>query len=370
VSIERNAELIYICDLICKYFPMAGITLAERDLAETRERLEAWFRHRWGNDAAVSELRLANRAAGWSSESLVFAAVAKGTASEYVVRIPPAGGGIFRDYDLGGQTLTQELLHEYGVATPTPIFYEPDREWIGSKFLVMPRIVGHTPSDTSYAMKGWLHDAGSEVQRRVHDSFLDTLARLHRVPVDEAPWLERPTGVGVSAEIAWWQDYVRWGSENQVPELMTEAFNWLLRNQPQRPMTLSVCWGDARLSNAIFDDAGDIVGALDWEQACICPAEADVAWWLATRKQMLEVNGINADPELPGFDSRTAVIRRYEEMIGRPLENMYWYEIFAMVRMGCCILRTQVLLRRNGQADHFLTKAPILPAWALATIRA
>jgi hypothetical protein len=40
-----------------------------------------------------------------------------------------------------------------------------------------------------------------------------------------------------------------------------------------------------------------------------------------------------------------------------------------MVRMGCRILRTQVLLRRIGQDDHFLTKAPILPAWTAAAIR-
>ena len=49
----------------------------------------------------------------------------------------------------------------------------------------------------------------------------------------------------------------------------------------------------------------------------MCPAEADIAWWLATRKQMLEVDGIDADPELPGFDSRAAVVRRFEEMIGQ-----------------------------------------------------
>jgi aminoglycoside phosphotransferase (APT) family kinase protein len=263
-----------------------------------------------------------------------------------VVRIPPAGG-IFREYDLGGQTLTQELLHEYGIATPSPILYEPDRNWIGSKFLVMPLIIGHTPSDTSYATRGWLHDAGPGVQRRAHDSFLETLAALQRVPVSEASWLERPAGVGITAELAWWQDYARWGSDNQVPDVMTEVFAWLLRHQPDNQGPLTVCWGDARLSTA----------------------EADFAWWLATRKQMLEVNGIDADPELPGFDSRDDVIRRFETMIGRPLENLDWYEIFAMVRIGCCILRTQVLLRSNGQADHFLPKAPILPAWTIATIR-
>jgi hypothetical protein len=43
-------------------------------------------------------------------------------------------------------------------------------------------------------------------------------------------------------------------------------------------------------------------------------------------------------------------------MIGRPLVDLHWYEVFAMVRMGCCILRTQELLRSIGQGDHFLTQ--------------
>jgi aminoglycoside phosphotransferase (APT) family kinase protein len=130
-----------------------------------------------------------------------------------------------------------------------------------------------------------------------------------------------------------------------------------------------LCWGDARLSNAIFDNSGQLVGALDWEQACICPAETDFAWWLATRRQMLEVNGLDVDPELPGFDTREHVIRRFGQMIGRPLIALDWYEIFAMVRMGCCILRTQVLLRAIGQSDHFLTRAPFLPNWTIEAIR-
>jgi aminoglycoside phosphotransferase (APT) family kinase protein len=362
--------MLYNGSVVCNASRVAGITLAQRDLDATRVQLQAWFEHRFAGEANVSELRAANRAAGWSSESLVFTAEVGGGTSEYVVRIPPAGGGIFREYDLGAQTLTQELLHEYGVVTPSPILYEPDRAWIGSKFLVMPRIIGHTPSDTTYATRGWLHDAGPVVQRRAHDSFLDTLASLHRVPVGEAPWLERPSGVGIVAELKWWQDYARWGTDSQVPELMADAFDWLIRHRPTETTELSVCWGDARLSNAIFDDSGQIVGALDWEQACVCPAETDFAWWLATRRQMLEVNGIDADPELPGFDSREVVVRLYEEMIGRPLNDLPWYEIFAMVRMGCCILRTQVLLRQTGQTEHFLTRAPILPAWTIATIRA
>ena len=124
--------------------------MTQRDLAATRTQLLVWFEHRFAGQAVVlSGLRPANKAAGWSSESLIVTADVGGTADDYVIRIPPAGGGIYPHYDLGMQTRTQEFLREHGVPTPAPIWYEPDSEWIGSQFLVMPRIVGHTPSDTS-----------------------------------------------------------------------------------------------------------------------------------------------------------------------------------------------------------------------------
>jgi len=346
---------------------MAGLSLGQRDLAATREQLAQWFEHKFGAPVDVGELRPANRAAGWSSESLLFTVDG---SKDFVVRIPPTGGGIYAEYDLAGQTRTQQCLHAHGIATPSPIHYEPDSSWLGSSFLVMPRIAGHTPSDTSYALRGWLHGAGIEVQRRVHDSFLETLAALQRVPVDQLPWLRRPTGVGNGAELAWWREYIEWATDKQVPGLLTDAFDWLYRHQPDDPPELAVCWGDARLSNAIFDDDGQIVGVLDWEQACLCPAETDFAWWLATRRQTMEVNGLDADPELPGFDSREEVICRFESMIGRALQDLDWYEIFAMVRMGCCIVRVQWLLRSVGQADHGLTRAPIMPAWTIEAIKA
>lgn len=348
---------------------MTGLSLGQRDLVATRAGLARWFERRFGETAEVGELRPANRAAGWSSTSLMFNVEQAGQTREFVVRIPPTGGGIYAEYDLAGQTRTHQYLSDRGIATPSPTHYESDSSWLGSSFLVMPRIVGHTPSDTSYAVRGWLHGAGAEVQRRVHDSFLHTLLALQRVPVSEASWLHRPTGVGNDAELIWWREYIEWATDTDVPNLINNAFDWLCRHQPPDPPNLAVCWGDARLSNAIFDDGGQIVGALDWEQACLCPAETDFAWWLATRRQTMEVNGIHADPELPGFDSRDVLIRRYEEMIGRPLQALAWYEIFAMVRMGCCILRVQWLLRSIGQADHELTRAPIMPAWAIEAIR-
>ena len=164
------------------------------------------------------------------------------------------------------------------------------------------------------------------------------------------------------------QDYRAISEMPGVENFLSDAFGRLDRNLPTESGPLAVSWGDARLSNTICDDSGAIAGVLDWEQACICPAEADLGWWLATRRQMLESQGIQADPELPGFDSRARLIERYEELIGRPLHNLDWFEMFSMVRMGCCILRMQMLLRRLGLTDHAFLRAPLLSAWVIETI--
>jgi aminoglycoside phosphotransferase (APT) family kinase protein len=340
---------------------MAGLSLTQRDLQETRQRLGDWFEHRFGDRVEVSELAPANPAGGYSSESLLLSIDDGQRSHDHIVRIPPSGGGIFADYDLEGQTKTQELLHRHGIPTPSPIHYEPSAEWIGSKFLVMPRIVGHTPADNEYAREGWLAEADADVRRRAHDSFLELLATIQNVPPTDAPWLRRETGIGNAAELDWWQQYVGWGTGRQVPGLLEDAFAWLREHQPTDPPQLSISWGDTRMGNCIFDDYGNVVGALDWEQACICPAEADLGWWLATRRQSREFMGMDSEP--PGFDPRETVIVRYEAMLGRALVDLEWYEMFAMARMGSCIARVQVLLHRLGQTEHHIMAAPLLPAW-------
>jgi len=81
---------------------MAGIALIQRDLADTRARLEVWFSHRFGGEAAVSELKAANRAAGWSSESLVFAADVANPKTQ-VSATTATGSTVLHARDIGGE---------------------------------------------------------------------------------------------------------------------------------------------------------------------------------------------------------------------------------------------------------------------------
>jgi hypothetical protein len=83
---------------------------------------------------------------------------------------------------------------------------------------------------------------------------------------------------------------------------------------------------------------------------------------------MLEVHRIHADPELPGLDDRADDIGRYQELITGKLVALQRHEHFAMVRIGCCTLRLQALLRARSQSDHVVLRAP-MPAWTIEALR-
>ena len=142
---------------------------------------------------------------------------------------------------------------------------------------------------------------------------------------------------------------------------------WLVRHRPEDESALTVCWGDARLSNAIFDDSGQLVGALLTGSRLVC----------APRNGLRLVachSSADAGGQRPRRRSGTARVRqprrRDPTLRGdhrRALVDLDWYEIFAMVRIAYYLAHAGVL-RSSGQADHFLTRAPILPTWTREAI--
>jgi aminoglycoside phosphotransferase (APT) family kinase protein len=351
---------------------VAAVSGKRRDLDAVAAGLTRWFTSQRDGDVTLSPLK-ANAASGYSSETLLFElTVTNGGAANVerlVVRLPPAGGGLFPEYELGRQAATQNLLADADLAVPAPAVFEADESWIGSPFLVMPQVSGRIPGDYVYLLKGWLKDASPDEQRACYQSYVDTMIALHRVEVtnDVTALLGRRAGVGLAAEIAWWSDYHDWATADQPDAHMAAAYRWVHDTAPADD-ALSITWGDPRFANASFDDDGRLLGAFDWEQAAVGPAELDIGWFFTCRRQVRDAFGIEADPELPGFLDRDATIDRIEQGLGRPLRDLEWHETFAAVRMGTCVVGIQRVLRRSGQLDHYLMQAPPLPPWALAAV--
>jgi aminoglycoside phosphotransferase (APT) family kinase protein len=354
---------------------MAGISALARDHDQVARELVRWWTSVFpmDGDARIRDITT-NRTSGFSSESLLVDVEVRRDGDlmvdEVVLRLPPAGGGLFPEYDLGRQAAVQALLADAGIPAPRPVRYEDDTSWLGSPFMVMPRIAGDLPSDFTYPVRGWVHDAPADAQRRVAEQFVDHLAALHSVDTTsrDLGFLERPAGTGLAGEIGWWSDYLDWATDGSPTPLMADAYAWVRSTSPTHTDPPSLLWGDARFANVIYSPDRSLVGMLDWEQAAVGPAEFDLGFWLATRRQSAEAVGVAADPEVPGFPTRAEVVARYQAALGRTVRDLPWHETFAMIRMGTCIAATQRLLVRAGKTDHFMLAAPLLPEWTIAAI--
>ena len=118
----------------------------------------------------------------------------------------------------------------------------------------------------------------------------------------------------------------------------------------------SLLWGDARLGNAIFDVDRHVVALIDWETACIGPAELDVGYWLGLEAVVDEMLGTR----VPGFPGRDHTVARYEDRLGRVLVDLPWYESLGLLTAACISARLTVLAKGRPPSDAELAAHPVL----------
>ncbi len=84
---------------------------------------------------------------------------------------------------------------------------------------------------------------------------------------------------------------------------------------------------------------------LDWDMTSIGAPEHDLAWFTSLDLTMHHLFGER--PE--GFPDRDGTVARFEELTGRPLGYLDWYETFAMLRSTAVMTRISVLRRDAGE---------------------
>lgn len=338
-----------------------------RDLDAVRAGLTRWLGS-WRPGSDLRVVALEAPPTGLSAETL-FLEIEPGPDGEgtvaapmsLVARLPPAGDGLFPAYDLGAQGRLQGRLAAAGVPAVAPLAFEADPQWIGCPFLLMPRVDGHSVrNDQPYLRRGWLAERPPEVQARAHDEFLVALARIHRLPptaaggdLPDAPGAAAARGgSGLAGLVERAAAYLEWAGGGEAPASLGRAVTWCREHLPARVPPPSVLWGDVQLGNAVFGADGALRAVLDFEMAHAGPAEVDVGWYLVLHAMTVDRCGC----DLPGFPGRDATLDRYVTLLGRPLEDLRWYEAFAALRSGAILVRAARLLARLGVDDSWLTQ--------------
>ena len=90
----------------------------------------------------------------------------------------------------------------------------------------------------------------------------------------------------------------------------------------------ALVWGDPRLGNLVFDEAGAVHAVLDWDLAAIGPPEMDLGWYFGLEFMMDRLFG----QRVPGFPERAEAVETYQRRSGHTVSNLAWHEVFALVR--------------------------------------
>ncbi|MFI7665779.1 phosphotransferase family protein [Nocardia sp. NPDC049526] len=267
-----------------------------------------------------------------------------------VLRRPPEVA-LFPDYDLLRQVLVMRRLADTALAVPTVRWLDRGTEALGSPYFVMDRIEGSAPGDLpSYHSAGLYFDAEPAQRAKMWWGCVDTIAEIHRLgwrtlnldflsfPQFGATPLEQVIGYVDAA--------LDWASTTQPPALR-RAVDWL-RADLYEPEHVTLCWGDARMSNILYDSEFRVTGVLDWEIAYIGDHEADLAWMLFLDWACSEFQDTE---RLPGTPTREETIARYEERSGMTVRNLRYNEILAAVLLSIPLLRMAHRLQLPPEID-------------------
>ncbi len=320
-------------------------TAWERDLVAAHAGLARWLRAKLpeASDLELGELS-APQASGFSNETLLFDLAwregGKQRRESLVVRIQPTGYQVFPEYDMRLQFETMRLLGGAGVPVPKTFWLEmEDTSLLGAPFYVMSRVTGRAATDRPlYTAEGWLKESPPADQERVWWGAIESMAKIHTIDWRKAGFgfVDRPElgAAPLDQHMKYYERYLAWAARGRPQPTVEAAWEWLVKNKPNDPVD-SLCWGDARIGNILFDGT-KVAAVLDFEMVTHGNGEQDLAWAIFLDRHHSEGIGV---PRLPGFPSFPETVARYESLVGRKVKHLHWYEIWAAFRFAVIMIR-------------------------------
>ena len=125
---------------------------------------------------------------------------------------------------------------------------------------------------------------------------------------------------------------------------VADALAWCRRHQPADEPAPALLWGDARFENMVLGDDRRPRAVLDWDMTSVGRARARPG--LVHRLDLTMDRLFGRRPA--GFPDRDGTVARFEEVSGRRVRDLEWYETLAMVRSTAMMTRIGYLRRQAG----------------------
>jgi aminoglycoside phosphotransferase (APT) family kinase protein len=287
----------------------------------------------------------------------------------YVLRRKPFGQLLPSAHAVDREYRLITALHTTGFPVPQTFGLCEDAGVIGAMFYVMEAVEGTIHWD------GALPGLEPTQRRRIYDSMIGTLARLHTVDYTAIGLADygRP-GNYFARQVERWTKQYR-ASETDRIEAAEKLMEWLPRTVPEQAR-VSIVHGDYRLDNIVIAPQGDRVAAvLDWELSTLGDPLADFSYLLM--QWVMPVDGRSAlaglDLEalgVPSIEDATSLYCRLTRRDGVPDLNWYFaYNLFRLVGILQGIAgRVRDGTAASPQAAEMAARTPRLAeaAWSFA----
>jgi aminoglycoside phosphotransferase (APT) family kinase protein len=263
---------------------------------------------------------------------------------EMVLRRPPFGSKVKTAHDMSREYRVLSKLHFAYTEAPRVLLFCDDESILGAPFYLTERIRGiilrkDPPEGLHFS---------PEVARRLSESFIDNLARLHSLDYQAIGLgdLGKPEGY-LNRQVRGWIDRYHGSQTHSLPEVERIA-PWLLERIPAMKEA-TLIHNDYKYDNMILNPAEvtRIIGVLDWEMTTIGDPLSDLgtslAYWVDA-KDSDDLHQIRWCPSnYPGSMTRAQLVERYARVTGRDVSSMNFYLAFA--RFKVAVILQQIYYR-------------------------
>jgi aminoglycoside phosphotransferase (APT) family kinase protein len=257
---------------------------------------------------------------------------------KFVLRRPPFGSRVKSAHDMGREFRVLSKLHPAYSPAPKVLLYCDDESVLGAPFYVMEPIRG------IIIRRNWPQGLPfTEVTaRRLSESFIDNLARLHALDYAAIGLgdLGKPEGY-LERQVQGWIARYSGSQTHELPEV-AQISSRLKESMPSSGAA-TLIHNDYKYDNVVLDpaDVTRILGVLDWEMATIGDPLSDLgatlAYWVDAQDPE-ELRRMRWCPSNdPGSLTRAQLLERYARTTGRDVSNMVFYLAFARFKIAVIV---------------------------------
>jgi aminoglycoside phosphotransferase (APT) family kinase protein len=221
-------------------------------------------------------------------------------------------------------------LADSGVPVPSIVGLCEDEEVNGAPFYVMDFVPGLVVRDVPAA-----EALPVEVRRRMGESLVEVLARLHAVDLDVVglSGLGRHDGY-IERQLKRWRTQFVDATTREIPRVL-EVHDLLAARVPTQ-QGVGIVHGDYRLDNCMMSADGEVAAVLDWELCTLGDVLADVAGMVAYGDSRT-TGGVLPPTSVEGFPTTDEVRELYAHHGTRDLADLDFYVAFAYWRITCIV---------------------------------